>query len=142
MALLLADLSVELVEAYLRRGICYVTEREGAAVGVYVLLPTGPDTVELVHVAVAEELHGQGIGKALVLHAVGQAKALESAGIEMIQVDEPSVLEGLPLKAEDHEAYPFIQISLCRRTPPCLERCERGFSCILRLPGRKAERKG
>ncbi|WP_423227626.1 GNAT family N-acetyltransferase [Paenibacillus filicis] len=74
--LLLADPSEELVRAYVARGDCYVMEREGEAVGVYVLLPTRPDTVELVNVAVAEPLHGQGIGKALVLHAVRQAREL------------------------------------------------------------------
>lgn len=30
---------------------------------------------------------------------------MEDAGIEMIQVDEPAIREGLPLKAEDREHY-------------------------------------
>ena len=30
---------------------------------------------------------------------------LEEAGIEMIQVDEPAIREGLPLKKKDKEAY-------------------------------------
>jgi 5-methyltetrahydropteroyltriglutamate--homocysteine methyltransferase len=34
-----------------------------------------------------------------------EVKALEAAGIEMIQVDEPALREGLPLKREDWEAY-------------------------------------
>lgn len=34
-----------------------------------------------------------------------EVEALESAGIEMIQVDEPALREGLPLKKADWEAY-------------------------------------
>ncbi|WP_454189919.1 5-methyltetrahydropteroyltriglutamate--homocysteine S-methyltransferase [Paenibacillus sp. Marseille-Q7038] len=34
-----------------------------------------------------------------------EVEALESAGIEMIQVDEPALREGLPLKKADHESY-------------------------------------
>ncbi|WP_211747054.1 5-methyltetrahydropteroyltriglutamate--homocysteine S-methyltransferase [Paenibacillus sp. Marseille-Q4541] len=34
-----------------------------------------------------------------------EVEALESAGIEMIQVDEPALREGLPLKSADHESY-------------------------------------
>lgn len=73
--LLLADPSRKLVEEYLSRGETYVAVEDQRTVGVYVLLPTRPDTVELVNVAVAEELHGRGIGKSLVRHAVQTAKA-------------------------------------------------------------------
>ncbi|TMW70196.1 GNAT family N-acetyltransferase [Alteribacter natronophilus] len=76
--LLLADPSEELVSSYTRRGETYVTvctERE-EPVGVYVLLPAGSGTVELVNVAVAEDRHGQGIGRQLVMHAAATAKTL------------------------------------------------------------------
>lgn len=73
--LLLADPSRKLVEEYLSRGETYVAVEDQRTVGVYVLLPTRPDTVELVNVAVAEELHGRGIGKSLVRHAVRTVKA-------------------------------------------------------------------
>ncbi len=81
--LLLADPSKRLVEDYIHRGHCYVGEVDSAIIGVYVLLPTRPDTVELVNVAVAEERHGQGFGKQLVNHAVAQAKELGFTTIEV-----------------------------------------------------------
>lgn len=81
--LLLADPSRKLIEEYLGRGECYVTEADNRIVGTYVLLPTRPDTVELVNVAVAEELHGRGIGKQLVLHGVRTAK---SKGFKTLEV--------------------------------------------------------
>ncbi|UNK21155.1 GNAT family N-acetyltransferase [Paenibacillus sp. N3/727] len=81
--LLLADPSEQLVQEYIQRGQCFVAEREEEIVGVYVLLPTRPDTVELVNVAVEESLHGQGIGKQLVNHAVQSARQLGFTTIEV-----------------------------------------------------------
>lgn len=74
--LLLADPSERLVSQYVERGECLVcrTEEDEEAAGVYVLLPTRPDTAELVNVAVREAYQGRGIGKALVLHAVDTAR--------------------------------------------------------------------
>ncbi len=81
--LLLADPSERLVRQYIQRGQCFVAEREGRVVGVYVLLPTRPETVELVNVAVEQSLHGQGIGKQMVNHAVQTARQLGFATIEV-----------------------------------------------------------
>ncbi|KKO52678.1 GNAT family N-acetyltransferase [Paenibacillus sp. DMB20] len=81
--LLLADPSERLVRDYLQRGSCFVAEQENDIVGVYVLLPTRPDTAELVNVAVEEALHGQGIGKKLVTHAVETARKLGFSTIEV-----------------------------------------------------------
>ena len=81
--LLLADPSLRLVEDYVKRGHCYVAEEDSHQIGVYVLLPTRPDTIELVNVAVSENLHGQGYGKQLVNHAIGQARELGYATIEV-----------------------------------------------------------
>jgi ribosomal protein S18 acetylase RimI-like enzyme len=72
--LLVADPSQNLVEEYIARGICYVAEDSQKLVGVYVLLPTRPETVELVNIAVVESQQGKGIGKRLVLHALKVAK--------------------------------------------------------------------
>lgn len=75
MALLfLADPSEKLVNDYLRRGRCWVVEANDEVIGVYVLLAIRPDTVELVNVAVREDVQGRGIGKTLVMHAVETAR--------------------------------------------------------------------
>ncbi|MFC8688556.1 GNAT family N-acetyltransferase [Brevibacillus porteri] len=81
--LLLADPSVRLVEDYVQRGQCYVAVLEDSIVGVYVLIPTRPDTIELVNVAVGEAQQGKGIGKKLVLHSIEIAKSLGYKTIEV-----------------------------------------------------------
>lgn len=81
--LLLADPSSEMVAEYVKRGECYVAESEQQIVGVYVLLPTRPETVELVNVAVVEEQHGRGIGKQLVMDAI---KAAKTKGYKRIEI--------------------------------------------------------
>lgn len=73
--LLMADPSRKIVESYVKRGECFVAEIEQQIIGVYVLLPTRPGTVELVNVAVAEGQHGRGIGKQLVMDAIKVARA-------------------------------------------------------------------
>jgi GNAT superfamily N-acetyltransferase len=81
--LLLADPSKDIVEEYVNRGECFVAESEKQIVGVYVLLPTRPETVELVNVAVVEEQHGRGIGKQLVMDAIQVAKTKGYKTIEI-----------------------------------------------------------
>ena len=81
--LLQADPSRELVEEYLKRGKCYVTENEKEIIGVYVLLPRTSETIELVNIAVSEDKQGKGVGKQLVLDAIQKSKA---SGYETIEV--------------------------------------------------------
>jgi ribosomal protein S18 acetylase RimI-like enzyme len=81
--LLLADPSQNIVEEYLKRGYCFIAESDNQVIGVYVLLPTRPDTVELVNVAVAEKHHGRGIGKILVMNAIQTAKGKGYKTIEI-----------------------------------------------------------
>jgi ribosomal protein S18 acetylase RimI-like enzyme len=81
--LLLADPSPSLVEAYLKRGQCFVAEVENCVVGVYVLLQTRPETVELVNIAVDENHQSKGLGKQLVYHAIQNAKLLDAKTIEI-----------------------------------------------------------
>lgn len=72
--LLLADPSKSIVTEYLNRGECYIAINDCMIIGVYVLLPTRPETVELVNIALKESLQNRGIGKHLVLHAIKKAK--------------------------------------------------------------------
>lgn len=81
--LLLADPSMDIVKNYITRGQCFVAEIAGEVIGVYVLLPTRPETIELVNIAVNESEQGKGIGKQLVYHAIQQAK---SQGYKTIEV--------------------------------------------------------
>lgn len=81
--LLLADPSEKLVQEYLLRGQCFVAELDGKLIGEYVLLPTRPETVEIVNIAVNESCQGRGIGKQLVYHAIQQAKLLGFKTIEI-----------------------------------------------------------
>lgn len=81
--LLLADPSREIVEEYVNRGECFIIEIKQQTIGVYVLLPTRPETVELVNVAVVEDKQGRGIGKRLVLDAIRVAKTKGYKTIEI-----------------------------------------------------------
>lgn len=81
--LLLADPSRSLVEGYLKRGECFVAEIDDQFIGVYVLLPTRPETVELVNIAVAENQQGQGIGKLLIMNAIQTARFMGYKTIEV-----------------------------------------------------------
>lgn len=72
--LLLADPSREIVDEYLEREECFIGESNDRVIGVYVILPTRPETVKLVNVAVTEDFHGRGIGKMLVIDAIQTAK--------------------------------------------------------------------
>ncbi|AXN40008.1 GNAT family N-acetyltransferase [Peribacillus butanolivorans] len=81
--LLLADPSRDLVDAYLEKGMCFVAEIDERIIGVYVLLEIRPELIEIVNIAVVEQLHGRGIGKQLVMHAVHYAK---SQGYKTIEI--------------------------------------------------------
>ncbi|MFX3623498.1 MAG: GNAT family N-acetyltransferase [Ectobacillus sp.] len=81
--LLLADPSPLFIEEYIQRGECFVAEKDNKTIGVYVLLPTRPETVELVNVSVIETLHGKGIGKQLVMDAIHTARLRRFKTIEI-----------------------------------------------------------
>lgn len=81
--LLLADPSEVLVEEYMKRGECFVAEHDAQIIGVYVLLSTRPETVELVNIALMENQQGKGFGKQLVNNAIEVAK---SKGYRTIEV--------------------------------------------------------
>ncbi|MEH6978532.1 GNAT family N-acetyltransferase, partial [Bacillus pseudomycoides] len=64
--LLLADPSERQINSYLKRGLLYIAKCEENVIGVYVLLETRPQTMEIMNIAVSEELQGQGLGKQLL----------------------------------------------------------------------------
>ncbi len=72
--LLLADPSKEMIASYIDRGDCFVAEEGEHIIGVYVLLPTKSETIELMNIAVAEQQQGSGVGKRLVVDAIRVAK--------------------------------------------------------------------
>ncbi|WP_159882136.1 5-methyltetrahydropteroyltriglutamate--homocysteine S-methyltransferase [Paenibacillus puerhi] len=65
---------------------------------------TGPVTI-LNWSFVRDDLSREQVSSQIALALRQEVEALEGAGIEMIQVDEPAVREGLPLKGSDHEHY-------------------------------------
>ncbi|MBS4209443.1 GNAT family N-acetyltransferase [Bacillus sp. FJAT-50079] len=72
--LLLADPSPEKIEDYVNKGECFLAEKDGEMIGVYVLLPIRIGVVELVNIAIREEQQGNGLGKQLVMDAIQRAK--------------------------------------------------------------------
>lgn len=81
--LLLADESADSVDDYIERGRCYTALRAGRVAGEYVLLHTRPFTAEIVNIAVRPEYQRQGIGTALLSHAVATARA---AGFRLLEI--------------------------------------------------------
>ncbi len=72
--LYLADESITAVADYIHRGEMYMGQVNGEIIGIYVLLPTRPFTIELINLAVDEAYQGKGYGKALIRHAIETAK--------------------------------------------------------------------
>ncbi|WP_410769413.1 GNAT family N-acetyltransferase [Fontibacillus sp. BL9] len=81
--LLLADPSKAIVDDYLSRGTCYTASNNHETVGVFVILRTRPDTVEIMNIAVRETDQGKGIGKKLLLNAIHLAKEMNIQAIEI-----------------------------------------------------------
>ena len=81
--LLTADPSEKMVREYISRGICYVAKENDLTIGIYVLLPTRPESIELVNIAVEVAVQGKGIGKQLIFHAIEMAKRQNYKTIEV-----------------------------------------------------------
>lgn len=81
--LLLADESEESVADYAGRSRCHAAFEEGRIVGQYLLLHTRPFTAEIVNIAVAPDRQRQGIGTALLRHAVRTAR---EAGFRILEI--------------------------------------------------------
>jgi ribosomal protein S18 acetylase RimI-like enzyme len=72
--MLLADPEEHVINSYIGRSECFVMELNNEIIGVYLLLPTRPLTVELVNIAISDFFQGKGYGKQLVLHAINTAR--------------------------------------------------------------------
>jgi ribosomal protein S18 acetylase RimI-like enzyme len=72
--LLLADPSIEMVSAYLKDSFCLVAELDSSVLGVIVLLPKSEVDVEIMNIAVDENMQGKGIGRELIKHGIEAAK--------------------------------------------------------------------
>ncbi|CAH1206961.1 MULTISPECIES: GNAT family N-acetyltransferase [Paenibacillus] len=81
--LLMADPSKAIVDEYLNRGVCFIAEYEGEMVGEFVLLKTRPETVEIVNIAVQEELQGQGVGRHMIKEAIKAARKMGGKTVEI-----------------------------------------------------------
>ena len=92
--LLLADPSEKLIKSYLDRGICYTAEVDEEIVGVILIMKTKPYTMEVMNIAVKEELHNKGIGKQLLLHIIKEIKKGDTKTIE-IGTGNPGVVQML-----------------------------------------------
>ncbi|MCY8208081.1 GNAT family N-acetyltransferase [Bacillus subtilis] len=109
--LLLADPSKEIVDDYLVRGECYTGYLSGELAGVYVIITTRPQTVEIVNIAVKQTMQKQGIGKILILDAIEKAKHMGAKVIE-IGTGNSSIYQlslyqkcGFRIQAIDHDFF-------------------------------------
>jgi len=76
---------------------------------------TGPVTI-LNWSFVRDDLPREQVARQLAYALRQEVEALERAGIGMIQVDEPAVREGLPLKPSDHAPYLAWAVDAFRMT--------------------------
>ncbi|MFP7478841.1 GNAT family N-acetyltransferase [Terribacillus saccharophilus] len=81
--LLEADPSKTKIESYLRHGSCFIAETNNHISGIYVMIPTSPDTAEVMNISVKEADQGKGIGKKLIHHAIEQARLQGYAYLEV-----------------------------------------------------------
>ncbi len=72
--LLDADPSKELVDLYLAQSEAYVVEYRNAVIGIYLLCPVGPESMEIKNIAVAVGFQAKGIGQWMLYDAMEKAK--------------------------------------------------------------------
>lgn len=81
--LLEADPSKKMVEEYLDRGFCYEARDNYQVMGVLVLLPTRPATIEIVNLSVAKSYQNQGYATQLIEFAKEFARDASYQTIEV-----------------------------------------------------------
>lgn len=81
--LLLADPSEEKIRSYIHEGSILVAESQDEVVGVVVLIQKDDKAIEIVNIAVREDVQGKGIGKKLIHAAIQFAKKQKAISIEI-----------------------------------------------------------
>lgn len=81
--LLLADPCEKIVMEYCNRGECYGAYMNEKLIGIFVLIVTRPETIEIVNIAVDEKYQGKGIGKTLIFYAIEVAQNMGMKTIEI-----------------------------------------------------------
>ena len=81
--LLLADPSKAVIDEYIHRGEISMVVAHEEPIGIVVLLHTRPQTYEIVNLAVKEPCQGKGVGRALLRHAILQAKDQGASTVEI-----------------------------------------------------------
>lgn len=72
----LADPSLEMIRQYLQEGTCYVAKLQEEIIGVIVLMPIAPSTIEIKNIAITEAFQQKGFGKQLLHFAERITKQL------------------------------------------------------------------
>lgn len=81
--LLLADPSEKIVKEYISRSQNYILIEDDKVIGVIVMLPTRPNTLEIVNIAIDPSYQGKGYAKKLLKFAINEAKNQEFKHIEI-----------------------------------------------------------
>lgn len=77
------DAQLTIIPGYLELHDVWVSEREGAVIGMCALEDRG-DRWNLEHVWVEPAAHGHGVGRALVMHALGEARRRHPGVVELL----------------------------------------------------------
>lgn len=64
--LLEADPSKKIIDSYLERSSCYQATVNDLLIGSIILLPTHPETLEIVNLAIDRKMRNNGIGQRLI----------------------------------------------------------------------------
>ncbi|QQK74619.1 GNAT family N-acetyltransferase [Salicibibacter cibarius] len=72
--LLIADPEEKMIESYIHRSRCFLMKHDNNIIGVYVLLATRPNTVEIMNIALTQTMQGKGLGEKLLRHALETAR--------------------------------------------------------------------
>lgn len=72
--LLLADPSQDIVDSYLKNGICYIAKIGNVVVGTFVLLEISERYFEIMNIAVDPKYQNKGIGRQILYFAISDAK--------------------------------------------------------------------